>query len=307
MKKVIITGATGFIGCALAKELLRQGCTVYGVGRSKDKLTALLSGSNFIPVVVELSQYQQLSELIPADSYDAFYHFAWNGVFGDAFKDYTLQLSNANTCCEALMHAKKIGCKRFVMAGTYNEFEVENFIKSEVFAPRFTCIYSSSKMVAELICKTLAFQHGIEYSAGLICMAYGEQNPSNMIANIVLRQLNQGIEPKLIDGNNFYDMIYIDDIVRAFIAIGEKGKDCKSYYVGHRKLKTFRELFSEIRDIVSPNIQLQFGAYQDTANMDYSLIDLDALYRDTGFECTADFKESILKTAQWLKSIESKG
>ncbi|MEG2001187.1 MAG: NAD(P)-dependent oxidoreductase [Evtepia sp.] len=304
MKKVIITGVTGFIGGALAKTLLEQGCKVYGIGRSADRLTALSGNPNFVPVVASLGDYQRLSTLVPADEYDCFFHFAWDGVFGEAFKDYTLQLSNANACCEALMQAKKIGCRKFVLAGTMNEYETIPFIKAEQYAPRFTCIYSSSKMVAELICKTLAFQHDIEYSAGLICMAYGEHNSSNMIANIVLRQLNHGVEPKLIDGNNYYDMIYIDDIVRAFIAVAEKGKNLKSYYVGHRKLQIFRELFTNIRDVIAPDVALQFGAYQDTASTDYSMIDLDALYRDTGFECQADFKESILKTAQWLKETE---
>lgn len=301
MKKVVITGVTGFIGSALAKKLLEQGYTVFGVGRSADRLAALSDNSNFVPVVASFGDYKRLSTLVPTDECDCFFHFAWDGVFGEAFKDYTLQLSNANVCCEALMQAKKIGCRKFVLAGTVNEYETIPFMKAEQYAPRFTCIYSSSKMVAELLCKTLAFQHGIEYSAGLICMAYGEHNPSNMIANIVLRQLNQGVEPKLIEGNNYYDMIYIDDIVRAFIAIAENGKNLKSYYVGHRKLQTFRELFTNIRDIIAPDVALQFGAFQDTANMDYSMIELDTLYRDTGFECKADFKESILKTAQWLK------
>lgn len=304
MKKVIITGVTGFIGSALAKKLLEQGYIIYGVGRDKEKLRALTGNSNFIPVVSEISEYKQLSNLIQARDIDMFFHFAWDGVFGEAFQNYLLQLSNANACCEALMQAKKIGCKKFILAGTYNEYEIQNFVRSKDFKPRFTCIYASSKMVAELICKTLAYQYGIEYGAGLVCMAYGEHNPSNMLANVVLRQLNQGVEPKLIEGNNFYDMIYIDDIVRAFIAIAEKGQNLKSYYIGHRNLKTFKELFTNIRDVVAPTVNLQFGAYQDTASMDYSLIDLDALYRDTGFECKADFRESILKTAQWLKSTE---
>lgn len=306
MKKVIITGATGFIGQALTKKLLEQGCTVYGVDINLNILEELKTFGNFISVNADFTRYSFLAEMINEKDIDVFYHFAWQGVFGDAFKDYTLQLSNANYACEALMQAKKLGCKKFVLAGTYNEFEIKNFISSECFEPRFTCIYSSSKLVAELICKTLAYNYGIEYSAGLICMAYGENNKSNMLANIVISQLNDGIEPKLIEGNNFYDMIYIDDIVEAFIAIGLSGVNLKSYYVGHRELKKFKDLFCQIRDVINPSVNLNFGAYSDTVNMDYSLIDLDALYNDTGFECKADFKESILKTAQWLKSMEGK-
>ena len=46
-----------------------------------------------------------------------------------------------------------------------------------------------------------------------------------------------------------------------------------------------------------------FGAYPDAkSGVDYKYIDKDALWRDTGFECEIDFKESIMKTANWLKA-----
>lgn len=40
------------------------------------------------------------------------------------------------------------------------------------------------------------------------------------------------------------------------------------------------------------------------SGVDYRNIDIEALYNDTGFECKADFKDSILKTAAWLKRKE---
>lgn len=304
IKKAIVTGAAGFIGGALTHRLLSTGVKVYGVDINEEKLSKWREFKSFVPVVAGFSQYDKLHEYISDDGIDVFYHFAWQGVLGDTFKDYSLQLNNAKYCCDALKQAGQIGCKKFVLAGTYNEFEIRNFLASDYFEPRYTCIYATAKTAAELMCKTLAYNLGIEYSAGLICMTYGENNKSEMLTNVVIRQLIQGISPRLIRGDNLYDMIYIDDIADAFVAIAEKGKNLKSYYVGHRKLKTFQELLSEIRDILAPNIELQFGAYHDTANMDYSLIDLDALYRDTGFECHADFRESILKTAEWLKQQE---
>lgn len=58
----------------------------------------------------------------------------------------------------------------------------------------------------------------------------------------------------------------------------------------------------ELRDIVNPTVHLQFGAYKDPLNLDYSLIDLDALYHDTGFECQADFQTSIMENVEWIKA-----
>lgn len=303
MKKVIVTGANGFIGEAFVKKMLRYGAVVYGVDINVEKLDSLKHYANFIPVVADFSKYDKLVELIGERDFDVFYHFAWQGGFSDALKNYSLQLSNAKATCDALSSAISLRCKKFVMAGTCNEFEIISLLKSKTVSPRYTCIYSTAKISAELICKTLAYNNSIEYSAGLICMTYGEKNYAKTLPNIIMNQLNNNINPKLVKGTNFYDMIYIDDIVDAFIALGEKGVNLKSYYIGHRSLKTFREIMTEVRDILNPKVQLLFGEFKDTANMDYSLIDLDALYNDTGFECKSDFKESILKTAEWVKSL----
>ncbi len=301
MKTAIVTGAGGFIGGAVTALLLDKGVTVYGVDVSEKFLERHRGRENFHPVIADFTRYGQLHESIPAGT-DVFYHFAWQGVFGDAFRDHRLQLSNASYAADAASEAAKMGCKKFVFAGTYNELEVANHFDMSGKTPRYTCIYSASKAAAEIICKTIAANSGMEYSAGLTVMAYGEKNRSMMLPNVVMKQLLRGESPKLIKGDIPYDMIYIDDIARAFYAIGEAGVNLRSYYVGHRTLRTFREYLEEIGAIVAPEVPLMFGAYpDDNSSRNYDLIDREALYNDTGFECRADFNESIQKTAEWLK------
>ncbi len=302
MKTAIVTGAGGFIGGALTELLLDKGVAVYGVDISEKALSRHSGKINFHPVIADFTKYGRLHEMIRADV-DVFYHFAWQGVFGAAFKDYHLQLDNAAYAADAITEAVKIGCKKFVFAGTYNEIEVLDHIDMSGQSPRSTCIYSAAKTAAEIICKTIAVDSGIEYSAGLTAMSYGENNRSMMLANVVLKQLTNGVSPRLIEGNIPYDFIYISDIARAFYAVGERGVHLKSYYVGHRILRTFREYLTEIGQIVAPEVPLLFGEYpDDNSSRNYNKIDLDALYRDTGFECTADFHQSILKTAEWVRN-----
>ncbi len=301
MKKVIITGAGGFIGGALTKKLLDEGVTVYGVDVDKKRLVKFERYESFKPVIADFSKYPRLHEMIK-DDVDVFYHFAWQGVFGKAFQNYSLQLDNAKYTCEAMVQAIKIGCEKFVFAGTMNEYEMNEYICADYFEPRYTYIYSAVKQVSEAICKTLAFNGNIEFCAGRIAMAYGENNYSMMVPNVVMKNLMTNTPCKLVEGNNNYDMIYIDDIACAFEAIGKSGKNMKSYYVGHRKVKTFREIIEEIARTLNPSCPLLFGEYSDApSGVDYANIDLDALYNDTGFECKADFRESIMKTAKWLK------
>lgn len=304
MKKVIITGASGFIGKALAERLLKEGSTVYAVVRNKSGIKDLEKYSSLVTIQAEFIDYSNLPELVKEKDIDVFYHFGWEGVFGDAFMDYELQLCNSKTACDAVMAAINLKCRKFVFAGTINEYEVKKYLNMDNFEPRYTCIYATCKLASEMICKTLAYNLGIEYNAGLIAMAYGEGNRSRMLPNVIIKKFLNNEAPKLVEGNNKYDLIYIDDIVEAFISIGEKGVNQKSYYVGHRELKTFREIVTDVKNIINPDMNLVFGEYRDNLDMDYSVIDTDALHNDTGFECKADLRESILKTAEWVKAAD---
>ncbi len=301
MKKVIVTGVTGFIGGATAEALLNHGYEVIGIGRDEKKIGWLKNFKQFRFISADFDEYLELPNRIEDNDIDMFFHFAWAGGFTLSIRDYHLQMKNASYSGDAVKSAYEIGCKKFLNAGTYNEFEILTLLLGDNFAPRYTCIYSMGKTAADVIARTLAFNYGMDYSVGLIPMPYGEMNYSPQLINNVIDHLIHGIPPKLVEGNNLYDLVYIRDIAEAMVAIGEKGKNQKAYYIGHRQLKTFRAWLEEMRDIISPDIALKFGEYKDNQVIDYNLIDLDALYQDTGFECSANFNDSMRKTVDWYK------
>ncbi len=307
MKKVVITGAGGFLGRALVKYLLNKGVEVYGIDINSNNLIDI-QDSHFHFIKAKSENFNDSLDWRIFSDIDVFYHFAWMGGFGEAFKDYSLQLSNVKQCCDALLFAKKINVKKFVFAGTINEFEIKQFLVDESFNPRYTNLYSAAKLHANISCKTMALMNDIEYNSGCVAMVYGPGNKHSNLPNVVIRNLIHGDEPVLIEGNNLYDLIFIEDVARAFYYIGAYGKNEKDYYVGHlsSELKTFKQWMSEIRDIINPKIKLNFGAYQEKLNLNYGLIAVNSLHDDTGFECKADFKESILETVGWLKSLEDK-
>ena len=95
--------------------------------------------------------------------------------------------------------------KKFVYVSTVNVVEVADIIDTDECTPRYTCIYSACKLVAELIGKTMSYNEKMEYVTALIAMPYGEGNAANTLPNVIMKQLLEGISPKLIEGNNLYD------------------------------------------------------------------------------------------------------
>ena len=116
-----------------------------------------------------------------------------------------------------------------------------------------------------------------------------------------MKNLIEGKSPNLVEGNFLYDWVYIEDIVKALCAIADKGINQKSYYIGHEKLYTFKEIANSVKNIINPNVVLNFGAYKDSINIDYSKINLSELRVDTGYFPDNDFEESIIRTSNWIK------
>ena len=282
MKTVIVTGAGGFIGGALTELLLDKGITVYGVDISEKALERHNGNENFIPVIADFTKYGQLYEIICGEI-DVFYHFAWQG-YGKDTQNYAVQITNVDGTYQACLAAVKTKCKKFVMACSSYEHQ-----KSIVDQKTGNCsIYGAAKTAAKTFAKVVSHREGVDFCGAIFTNVFGVGDHSNRSSNSIIRQLLKGENLKSIQGDALYDWTYIDDVIGG-------------YYVGSNRLRPFKEIITEVRDILAPAAQIDFGAFDDTSYVDYSEIDLYELYRDTGFYPCCDFQESILKTAAWLK------
>lgn len=300
MKSAIVTGASGFIGKALTRRLLELGWQVFAAVRSLEDMWDICSPGLTV-VESDFSQYGELVKKIPHGQ-DVFVHFAWAGVSGPASKSLQAQAENIRASVCALGQAKELGVKKFLFAGSSYEYRMEPVIKNGNKSFCLKNLYGSAKAAATRLLSAAAAENGIDFNSVLFTNVFGVGDRSQRSTNSLLGQLLDGKDLNLISGEHLHDWTYIDDALDGILTILEKGTSGTSYYVGSRKLRTFREIITEVRDVIAPGAELRFGYYNDEAYIDYSKIDLDRMYQDTGFVCRADFANSIRKTAEWLKT-----
>ncbi len=92
MKKVIVTGANGFIGTALCKELVSQNIQVVAVVRSREaNVDGIINLPNLTIVYCDLSRFGDLGNIINDKNFDVLYHLAWEGSAGSLRGDIDVQ------------------------------------------------------------------------------------------------------------------------------------------------------------------------------------------------------------------------
>jgi nucleoside-diphosphate-sugar epimerase len=80
MQRAIVTGAGGFVGQWLCRELARQGYSVIAVVRGENSNVTLLKELNNIDIVsCSLEELPQLPARIP-NTAEFFFHLAWGGT-----------------------------------------------------------------------------------------------------------------------------------------------------------------------------------------------------------------------------------
>lgn len=296
MKTAIVTGAGGFIGGALTAFLLDKGVKVYGVDISEKALERHAGREGFTPVAAAFEDYPTLHETV-FDEVDVFYHFAWQG-YGKDTQNFDVQIKNVIGTEKACEAAGKIKCGKFVFACSSYEYQ-----KNQLNGKTGSCsVYGAAKVASKAFAEVISHRMGMQFCGAAFTNVYGVGDMSNRSTNTIIGKLLRGEDIDATTGGDLYDWSYIDDVVGGLYAVGEKGIDGKEYYVGSNRLRPFKDIITEVRDIVSPGSEIHFGALKDNAFVDYTNIDIYLLYRDTGYYPSSDFKESVIKTAEWLQS-----
>lgn len=301
MKIAVVTGANGFIGSSVIKELLHNNYKIYAVVRCNH--SSRLTGLENIEIVnCEMAEIDRIPELINQKC-DVFYHFAWSGITGEERSDVDIQLQNIRYAVNAVNAAHKLGCTRFVFAGSIAEDESLYAAYTGGNRPGTIYVYGAAKAAAHIMCETTAAKLNIDYLSGKIINTYGVGEESARLINSTIRKCIEGISPEFTSGNQNYDFVYIDDVARAFRLIGENGRPFTSYVIGSSAAKPLKEFLLEMKKTIAPAIPFKFGDVSFTGiNMPLSTFDCAKTERDTGFRAEISFAEGCRRTYEWWKN-----
>ncbi|WP_303995793.1 NAD(P)-dependent oxidoreductase [Megamonas hypermegale] len=300
MKKVILTGATGFVGNAVLRELIKNNIEVIALGR-KDNPKNIPQNKLITYIKIDLDNIKNLTDNNSVKNADTFFNFAWSGVDTKERKNEYTQYDNVKKALDCLYVAKEIGCRRFIGIGSIMEKEALDITLINDTKPNMSYVYGASKLYTHMMSKAIANKIGVDFIWCEITNTYGVGEINNRLISSTLQKIIKGEELNFTEGQQNYNFIYIDDVARAFYLIGIKGKPFSRYLIGGNDTQQLKNYLLIIKDIIAKDKIFNFGVVPyNGSNLSLDYFDFKNLEDDTGFKPKTSFKEGIEKTFQWL-------
>lgn len=308
MKKAVITGPTGAIGMALIQCLTDNGIDVVAVVRPGSARADRIRESEHVSVVYcDLKELDRLPSLIEGGA-DVFYHFAWDGTFGDSRNNMYIQNNNVKYALDAVDAAYELGCKTFIGAGSQAEYgRYEGDLNASV--PAFPENgYGIAKLCAGQMTRIACQQKGIRHIWTRILSIYGPYDGDKTMVSSTIIKLMNSEKPSCTKGEQMWDYLYSKDAARAFMMLADGGVDGRVYCLGGGIARPLKDYINLIRDAVGNDVEIGFGdiPYSDKQVM-HLCADIKELTKDTGFTPIYTFEQGIGETVGWWRGHLTKG
>ena len=293
MKKIIITGAAGFLGKNTVEVLQKKGYFVYAVIRPGSLHNDRLQETDRLKKIeLDLADIGRLPECINGEC-DAFLHLAWGG---DDRNGFAAQYRNVDYTLQALEAAKALSCKRFICTGSQAEYGLQSGLTTEETLPNPNTSYGAAKLAALYLSRNRAEQLGIEWIWGRVFSVYGKYEPRGRMLPDLIAALQQKKSFQLTSATQNWDYLYSEDAAEALVALLERGHAGEIYNIANGDVHPLRYFTEQLREYFAPEVNLYYG--EDRCQIVSLQPFVEKIKGDTGWFARTGFMEGIKQTYQ---------
>lgn len=295
MKKAVITGATSMIGIALIEECIKNGIEVLAIIRRKSPHRERLPKSPYLKIrecsLDELNQCEEAGE----DTYDVFYHLAWEYTSKVSRDNPLLQEKNIKNTLEAVELAKRFGCRKFIGAGSQAEYgSVKGIISPETpVSPQIA--YGMAKYAAGRLSEKLCSQYGITHIWGRVFSVYGKYDNAGTMLSYALERFRKREAAEFSSATQLWDYLYEEDAGKIFYLLGSKVEKNGVYCIASGTSRPLKEFILELKELTGAASACSFAPETDGSGTISLQADISRLIKDTGYVPETAFKEGIAK------------
>ncbi len=329
MKKILITGAAGFIGNFLSLRMLQEGWQVVGIDNLNDyydpelkkaRLARIPAGAEFTFVHGDIADRPLVADLFSKNKFDAVVNLAAQaGVRYSLENPNSYVDSNVVGFVNLLEGCRHSGAGHFVFASSSSvyggnvrtPFSVHDNVDHPV------SLYAATKKSNELMAHSYSHLYGLKTTGLRFFTVYGPWGRPDMAYFLFTKAILAGKPIKIFNnGKMKRDFTYIDDIiegvVRVISAPPKANKDwdkmnpdpasswCpyKIYNIGNNQQEDLMRYIEVLEDCLGKKAEKQFLPMQD-GDVKETYADVDDLVKDVGFKPSTTIEQGLDKFVDW--------
>lgn len=289
---VLVTGATGFIGRALCGALAGRGARVHALSRGGARPAGAEAG-----VACDVARAERLARIVRRIRPQLVFHLAGHatsarepGAVVSTFQSKLAGTVNLLLACRPLPDC------RVVLAGSLEEPDAADPVPVSPYAAASAAAASYGALFHSL--------YGQAVVHARLFMVYGPGDPNeNRIVPYTIRRLLAGESPALGSGERPVDWIYLDDVVRGLVALGEADSiRSGSLDLGTGRTSSIRELALEIARLLGSEVPIAFGARPEPSRQRVRIADLAATRARLDWSPRIALEEGLARTIDFLRT-----
>jgi UDP-glucose 4-epimerase len=293
-QRVLVSGASGFIGSHLCERLVESGAEVHGVSRTGGQSEE--SGIHWWQA--DLAETALVRELFESIGPDTVVHLA-SHVVGGASADLVLPTfrSNLLTTVNILTASVEFPCRRIVLAGTMMEPDHDD-PQAIAASP-----YAVAKWAGGAYARMFHALHGVPVVNLRLFMVYGPgQRDLKKLIPYTILSLLRGESPRLASGGWDVDWVYVDDVVEAFLAAAQvDGIEGRTLDVGSGELVSTRGVVERLSRLIGSETEPTFGALEDRPGELPRAADVKRSLEGMGWRPSISLDEGLRRTIAWYQ------
>ena len=311
MKKILLTGAAGFIGSKVSKMLLEKGYQVIGVDNLNDyydirlkswRLDHLKQDNHFLFYKIDIEKYEDLKSIFQLNKFDAVINLAARVGIRYSLENPFIYLStNADGNLNLLELCREYRIPKFILASTSSLYAGQEVPFREDL-PVNTPIspYAASKKAAEAMSYTYHYLYGLDVTILRYFTVYGPAGRPDMATFRFIKWIMEGVPLEIYgDGSQVRDFTYLDDIaegtVRALKPVGYE-----IINLGNNHPYQLSKAIKLIEEYTGKKAHFKYKEFHKT-DMKTTWANIDKAQKLLNWRPQVSLEEGIKRTVAWAK------
>ena len=297
VKRVLVTGATGFIGSHCLNSLLQRDYEVHAVSTNSERKTESSIVWHQADLLDSLSGARLMDELRPTH----LLHLAWYVVPGKLISS-DLNFDWVGSSMQLLRHFQRQGGRRVVMSGSSYEYDWSYGYCHESRTPTVpNTVYGACKHALDVMVQAFCSTHGLSHAWPRVFFLYGPNEHPDRLVSSVIRSVLQGQEARCSHGRQIRDYLHVQDVAEAIVSVLDSGIE-GSVNIGSGTAVTLREMILTIGRALGREDLIKLGAIPSRAN-DAPLVvaDIERLLKEVKWRPRFSMEEGLNHTIEWWR------